>query len=236
MNRFIISILCASVFFIGVGALVDTAGAKFKSDEKALELVRQARLAIGGDSAINGVQSLRIVGQTTRNLKIDGVERAESGETEIALQLPDKLMRMTKIGHGDENGSGEKFINRHVDVVVVGDTKDGNKTFGVGKGEGIGVGAEPGVKKIVIRKDDGTTEEINADEAGKIGEPQAGGVIVRKIEPDKAVFTTESGKTVVTEGDHAMVRSTAAGDMAWTTERAQPAHLQGTHLFLRAAS
>src|SRR5258708_24900733 len=218
MNRFIISILCASVFFIGVGALVDTAGAKFKSDEKALELIRQARLAIGGDSAINGVQSLRIDGQTTRKFKADGTERAESGETEIALQLPDKLMRMTKIGHGDENGSNEKVINRHVDVVVVGDTKDGNKAFGVGKGEGIGVGAEPGAKKIVIRKDDGTTEEINTDEAGKIGEPQAGGVIVRKIEPDKTVFTTENGKTVVSNGDHVIINRISDGDKTWTTE------------------
>ena len=107
MKRFIFSILCVSVFFVGVGTLVDKAGAKFKSDEKALELVRQARIAIGGDSALSSVQSLRIVGRTTKNFKIDGVSRSESGETEIALQLPDKLMRMTKIGHGDENGAGE---------------------------------------------------------------------------------------------------------------------------------
>src|SRR5256885_6260618 len=99
MKRFIFSILFVSAFFVGVGTIVDKVGAKFKSDEKALELIRQARQAIGGDSAIGSVQSLRIVGQTTKTFKMDGVSRSESGETEIALQLPDKLTRMTRMGH-----------------------------------------------------------------------------------------------------------------------------------------
>src|SRR5438445_5773802 len=123
MKRFIISILFASVFFIGVGALVDKAGAKFKSDEKALELIRQARLAIGGDSAIANVQSLRIVGQTTRNFKADGVERAESGETEIALQLPDKVMQRTKLGHSDETGADSRMTNKQAQVNGGGQTR-----------------------------------------------------------------------------------------------------------------
>src|SRR5580765_3558583 len=119
MKRFIFTVLSVAVFFVGVGTIVDKVGAKFKSDEKALELVRLARIAIGGDSALVGVQSLRIVGQTTKTFKIDGVSRSESGETEIALQLPDKLMRMTKLGHGDENTS-EKVVSKRVDVTVVG--------------------------------------------------------------------------------------------------------------------
>ncbi len=55
-------ILLVSTFFIGVGSLVDRAGATFKSDEKALELIRQSRAAIGGDAAINNVRSLTIAG------------------------------------------------------------------------------------------------------------------------------------------------------------------------------
>src|SRR5258706_6947599 len=145
MKRFIFSILCVSVFFVGVGTIVDKVGAKFKSDEKALELVRQARQAIGGDGAIGRVQSLRIVGQTTKNFKIDGVSHSESGETEIALQLPDKLMRMTKIGDGAETANGEKIMHKQVDVAIVGTDKDGNKGFGIGRGEGTGTGIETGV-------------------------------------------------------------------------------------------
>ena len=52
MKSFIVSVLCVSVFFIGLGSLVDKVGATFKSDEKALELVRKARQAIGGDNAV----------------------------------------------------------------------------------------------------------------------------------------------------------------------------------------
>src|SRR5687767_12264006 len=101
MKRFFFSILCVSVFFLGLGALVEKTGAKFKSDARALELVSKARQALGGDSALNAVQSLRIVGQTTHTVKIEGVERTHQGETEIALQMPDKLMRMVKIGKDD---------------------------------------------------------------------------------------------------------------------------------------
>src|SRR5688572_12348792 len=83
MKRFFVTVLSVSVFFLGLGALVEKAGAKFKSDEKALELVRQARKALGGDAAIAGVQSLRIVGKTSRNIKADGVDHSMTGETEI---------------------------------------------------------------------------------------------------------------------------------------------------------
>ncbi|MEP6787903.1 MAG: hypothetical protein ABJB40_05695 [Acidobacteriota bacterium] len=234
MKRFIFTVLCVSIFFVGVGTIVDKAGAKFKSDEKALELVRQARIAIGGDSAIAGVQSLRIVGQTTKNFKGDGVQRTETGETEIALQLPDKLMRMTKIGHGDENSS-ENIVNKRVDVTVVG-KGDGDQTYTVtSDGSGEGHGAGKGVQRIIIKKPDGTTEEINGDEVGKLGEPQAGGIIVKKIGPDKAVFTTENGQTVVSDGQHIMLKRSADGDKAgWKTESDNPDNMEDHHVFLRS--
>ena len=47
MKRFIVSILCVSVFFIGLGSLAEKAGARFKSDPRALEIIKQARQAIG---------------------------------------------------------------------------------------------------------------------------------------------------------------------------------------------
>jgi hypothetical protein len=116
MKRFVISVLSISVFFVGLGTLADKVGAKFKSDEKALEIVRKARTAIGGDAAIAGVRSLTIAGRTTHTVKVDGADRSELGETEIALQFPDKLMRMVKMGHSD--GTGERTVSRQHDVII----------------------------------------------------------------------------------------------------------------------
>jgi hypothetical protein len=167
MKRFIFSILSVSVFFLGVGALVDNVGAKFKSDEKALDLIRKARVAIGGDSALAGVQSMIINGRTTQTIRVNGTARTEQGETEIAMQMPDKLMKMIKMGHGDDATGGEKIVNKTVDVIVVGATKDGQKAIGIGKGEGIGVGAEPGTR-VIVRTDDGSVKELKGAEAEKV--------------------------------------------------------------------
>lgn len=191
MKRFIISILCISVFFIGLGSLVENAGARFKSDEKALDLIRKARQAIGGDAAVANVRSMTITGKSTHTFKINGEERTEQGETEIALQLPDKLMKMIKIGHDDGTGNGEKTVSRQVDVVVV----------GKGEGGGSGIGAEPGGKTIIIKKGDGTTEELKTDGEKTVTISKNG---------DKTVWNTESGEKIKLDGKHVIVDETTA--------------------------
>src|SRR3954470_18377983 len=123
MKRFFLSILFVSVFCIGLGALADRAGASFKSDEKALALIQKARLAIGGDAAINSVRGMVIVGNTTRTFKIGGTERGETGETEIAMQLPDKIMKMIKIGKDDGTGEGVQMLDKQINVVAAGSEK-----------------------------------------------------------------------------------------------------------------
>lgn len=172
MKRFITTILSASVFFIGLGVLVENAGARVKSDEKALSLIRAARQAIGGDSSIAGIQSLRIVGQTTQTFKVNGTDKTEQGETEIAMQLPDKLMKMIKLGHDDSAGGEQKMISRQVDVVVIGDDADGKAII---TGDGQGDGSGQGGQKIILRKGDGPVKEINTADGKKIivmqGEP-----------------------------------------------------------------
>jgi hypothetical protein len=237
MKKFIFSILCVSVFFAGLGALVQKAGASFKSDEKALELIRKARQAIGGDNAIAGVKSLRIVGQTTRTFKINGVDRSETGETEIAMQLPDKIMKMVKIGHDDGTGSGETSMMKRIDVEVVGGDKDQMKVTvnGAGSGSGAGTG---GSHKIIIKKDDGTVQELTgaeaekviADDGGQGGEnvmkiiikkpdgtvqevtgPEADKIIVPKGAGDTAVFTTKTGSAGTT-GDQQVIIRRMGGD------------------------
>lgn len=148
MKRFIFSVLAVSVFCIGLGSLAERAGANFRSDERALAIIRDARQAIGGETALAAIRGMVITGQTTRTVKIDGVEKTLQGDTEIAIQLPDKLMKMIKIGHG-EGLTGDKLVQRQVDVVVVGDKAKIDAPNG---GEQL--------RKIVVKKPDGTTQEI----------------------------------------------------------------------------
>jgi hypothetical protein len=163
MKRFIFSTLAVSIFFAGVGSLVEKAGAQFRSDERALALIQQARQALGGDSAISSVQSLRIVGQTTRTLNVNGTTKAIQGDTEIAMQLPDKIMKMMKIGH-DDGLPGDKMVQKQIDVVVVGNDKGGKEITLTGDGEGAG----NDVKRIVIKRPDGTTRELTGADAEKV--------------------------------------------------------------------
>ena len=170
MKRFIVSILCVTVFCVGLGALVEKAGANFKSDEKALGLIRQARLALGGEQSIADVRSMIIKGNTTLTFTVDGVSRTEQGETEFAMQLPDKLSKMVKIGRGGANG--EEIVNQKHDVMIM--RREGH-------GEGVAAG-EGGEKRVFVRKIEG-----------------GGNVEVDKIigEGKEGEFVTSDGKKVV---------------------------------------
>ena len=187
MKRFITSVLFVSVFFIGLGSLVEKAGAKLKSDEKALELIRAARAAIGGDSAIKSVQSMSIAGRTTHIMKLNGTERVEQGNTEIALQLPDKFSKMVKLGNGE--GDTSKQLMRNKEVVIVGDIPEGVKLPETQEG--------PGVKRVIVRKGDGTAEELNNTNDIK--------VFVRKGDGDAPLQSKVPGD----EGDHIFIRKGA---------------------------
>lgn len=189
MKRFIVSVLCVAVFFIGLGAVANNVAAKFKSDEKALEIIRQARVAIGGDASIASVRSMTISGKTSKTFTINGETRTEPGETEIALQLPDKLMKMVKLG-GDGGALGEKIVSRQHDVIVLRSTKDGE---GVGAGHGEGTGT----RKIIIKNDDDTVQELTTEDGGKTWVKKAG-------EADQLKWKTEGGdaKHVIVEKEH----------------------------------
>lgn len=188
MKRFTVSILCVSVFFIGLGALADGVGARFKSDEKALTLVRQARIALGGEAALNEVRSMTITGKTTNTFTIDGTQRTEQGETEIAMQLPDKFMKMVKIGSHD-GASGVAIVNRQVDVIVTGgghdkiilEGKDGEFTTSDGK-------------KVIVRKIDGPGGEFKTKDGDKI--------IIRKGEGGNTEWKTANGDAANVDGKH----------------------------------
>jgi hypothetical protein len=189
MKRFLVSVLCVSVFFVGLGNLIEKAAASLKSDDKALAILAKARQAIGGDSAIAGVKSMTIVGKATKTFEIDGAARTENGDLEINFELPNKMTRSLKLGSGEAG-----LTDKKVDVMIV--RNDGeNLQF---KTEG-GVSSD-GVRKIIVKKPDGTTEELKT--AGK--EP----VIIRKGSED--VIATEDGKTATVDGNKVFIRRAEA--------------------------
>ena len=185
MKRFIFSILCISVFFIGIGAIANSVSAKFGSDERALAIINQARLAIGGDAAIADVQNLVIKGSTTINFDMpDASINSRKGETEIAFQLPDKFMKTMSISDG--NSPDQKMMTKTFDVVVV-------------KGEGIqsatADGTDNGDRDVTFKSTDGNRIEIRRV-AGEPAELEQQ-IIVRKGE--KIPAGVSKGENVVIE-------------------------------------
>jgi hypothetical protein len=122
MKRFILSAMGISVFFVGLGAMMENVSARFKSDEKALEIIRAARTAIGGDSKLREIRALLIVGKTTQTHKMGDVEQTSVGDTEIAIQYPDKMSKMIKIGEGN-GGVRSKSVSHEMTMKRKGDEK-----------------------------------------------------------------------------------------------------------------
>ena len=215
MKKFIGMTVAVSIFFIGIGALVQSTAAKFKSDEKALELVSKARRALGGDTAVRGIKSMRIVGTTTRTAKSDA-QRSSQGETEILMQLPSSLAVFSKVG----NDAAIKVVDSRIDQVIVRDTVDGQKAVGIGHGKGAGSGAENHEARIVIKKDDGTTQELTGAEAHKFivehGQAADGQtkIMVRKHDGDAKTHEELKATRIARESkDGEIVAKAGAHDM-----------------------
>ncbi len=205
MKRFIVSVLCTSVFFIGLGSLIESTSAKFKSDEKALALIAQARQAIGGDASIKNVRGMTIIGNSTHNFEFEGVQRSEQGGVEINFEFPGKFNKTTRIGK--PGVEGEAQTQREVNVVVM--KKDGETVDFKGLGDGKKVvivkdgngnvltedikGVE-GQRKIIIKKDDGTTQEIKPGDAKEF-------IFERKSGDDVTEWKTEDGNRVTVDRD-----------------------------------
>ena len=174
MKRLIIAAICVSLTFVGIGTIAETVAGKLKSDEKALDIIRKARVAIGGDAAIGGVRSFIIKGQSSKTFSIDGTERTEQGETEIVFESPNRLFRMMKFGD-QTAAAGPGIVEKNVEVVVLtGDADGPHKMILEGKdGEIV---SEDGTKVLVskIRTADGSNGEFKTEDGNK--------VFVRKIE------------------------------------------------------
>ncbi len=205
MKRFITTIAVATIFFAGLGAIAEKAGASFKSDQKALEIVAKARQAIGGDAAIAQVQSMVIVGRSTHTIKIGDTERTEQGETELALQFPDKLQKSVKIGDPSA-AAGDAHVIKERDVVVI--RKGEGAEFKVDGGNGEFTTSD-GKKIIVRRAEPGTGEVVGPD--GKT-------FVFKRGEAGNAEFTTEDGKKVI-------VRAVPQGEFEWKAREGAENHV-----------
>lgn len=189
MKRFIVSVLCVSVFFTGLGVLVEKTSASFKSDDRALELIRRARQAVGGDSAIGGVKSMTISGKIMKTFEIEGAARSENGDMEINFELPNKMSRKLKFGSGD----GNALLEKQVDVMVMRKEGGDNLQWKTEVGDGSGT------RQFTIVKKDGTSEDVKID--GKTP------VIIKKTEGGDTIVS-EDGKTTEVDGKKVVVRRT----------------------------
>lgn len=148
MKKFTVMILCVSTFFVGLGGLVERVGASFKSDERALEIMRLARQAIGGEQNIKAMQALTIKGKASKTFEFDKISRVEQGDWELNLQLPNKMSKMLKIETDNKIGGGENNVvaGKQIDVVVV--RKDGEIVTEDVRGESP-------QKVVIVKKDEG---------------------------------------------------------------------------------
>ena len=221
MKKFIISVLCVSVFFIGLGGLVEKTGAKFKSDAKALELINLARTAIGGEANIKNVRSMTITGKTDHILKTENTTDIKQGSVEINLEFSGKFSKMVRVG----NPGDDADIRKDFDVIVmkkdsgttdVKDSGDGRQVVIVKDGDGKvlteNIKPADGQRKIIIKKDDGTilTEDIKAGDGKTF-------TFERKSGDEPASWTTEDGKRIVVEKDVKLAGAMRQNELLQTT-------------------
>ena len=56
MKKFITSVFLVSLVFLGIGNVVNSVKAGFENDEKAVQLIRAAKVAVGGESNLAEVR------------------------------------------------------------------------------------------------------------------------------------------------------------------------------------
>lgn len=98
-KKLTILFLQISLVWMGISVLTDSVNATKQDAARALELLRQARAAIGGEEAVNNVQNISYKGKSKRVIKIKNQpDREIMGDVEMAVLFPDQIFRMEKIG------------------------------------------------------------------------------------------------------------------------------------------
>lgn len=208
MKRFITSIFLVSLVFLGIGNIANEVKARFESDEKAIQLIKASRVAIGGDSNLAQVRGMTI--KASETIYIDTPERQDTlqGGLEINFELPGRYSKRVKMGaNGDQFGTVGEEIEIKV-TAVDGELPaklEGQKgvfVFRKDKNGKTKVSSDDSGKvrvtdnKVIIEKEDGTVEEIDLDEA------KSQKVIVKRAGNGETI-------DIVGEGE---------GDGTWVTE------------------
>lgn len=98
-----------SIMLVAFSVISQQVAATKGDVERALDLLKQARTAIGGETAINSIQNLSISGKTRRQIQIPNEAARElNGEFELNMLLPDRLVRMEKLMAGNQHAGGER--------------------------------------------------------------------------------------------------------------------------------
>ncbi len=122
------------VLFVVVFSSVFLAFGQAKSDAKALELLRQAREAIGGEAAINAVQSLSMKGKLHKNLAMMGRTESIDGNIESAFILPNQFFKKLELISRNADGTAGTGTKTEMKVLVRADknvvvaSNDANKS------------------------------------------------------------------------------------------------------------
>ncbi len=184
MKLFIVKCLVIAAILIGFGNFINDASAKLGFDEKALELIKKSRAAIGGNSAIDSVKSMTITGEINQLRTTNGEKKA--GEMEINFILPDKFSKTVKIGEPGE-GADSKKIKRIETVVVSG---DGDNEIEFDRIDGDD--KDGAIKEVIIKKKGGEAGSTWTSDDGKKIDVSVG----KKGNGDSEKWTTEDGKTI----------------------------------------
>lgn len=117
-KKLTILFLQLSLVCMGVSILVDSVNATRKNGERAMELLRQARAAIGGENAVNNVQNLSLKGKSRRIVKIKNqADKEINSDYEMAVLLPNQIFKMEKIGSHGDGSDTFKFESEDNDAV-----------------------------------------------------------------------------------------------------------------------
>lgn len=124
MRKIIPYIIKFSVVLMALSVVGQQVSATKGDVERALELLEQARAAIGGESAIGSVQNLSISGKSRRQLQLpDQAAKELNGEFELHMLLPDKMMRLEKLAIGTPDGAERPKISEDNDVKIFKDAR-----------------------------------------------------------------------------------------------------------------
>ncbi|MDH3531148.1 MAG: hypothetical protein OEQ28_16435 [Acidobacteriota bacterium] len=218
MKRLVVSAIFVSVFFIGISGLIQSASARFLKDDKAMELIRASRAAIGGDQNLAEVRSMTIKGTTVHYFEKAGVQDVKQGALEINFELPGKFSKRVKMGTpGIE--SNEIITENEVDLrVIKGDVPmpveaegkenvvivrkgDGKDLQWVSKGDGD-VEFKDG--KVFVKKEDGTVEELKSDGDHEIIiETEDGDISQIRKNSNENTWVTDDGRKMRVKKDFA---------------------------------